>query len=183
MRDDLPIPASPWISTSRGSPADTSSRAAASAASASSRPTNTSADRADGPARSMPKSLPPEHPKALTAVLPAGLPMFQRNITNCYARVEPERAGSARLAAEHEHARGREHAPVPDHNADVDAWYLGGSLAPHLPDALLDREHAVHAGAGVRQSAAVGVQRQPAARLGIAVSDERSGLALRHEPE
>src|SRR5487761_392759 len=64
------------------------------------------------------------------------------------------------LPAKHEHTAGGEHAAVPDHHADLRIVELGGRLAADLPDALLDGEHAVHPSVGVRQAAAVGVQRQ-----------------------
>src|SRR5450755_2494003 len=56
-------------------------------------------------------------------------------------------------------------------------------LAAHLPHALLQRIHAVHAGMHVAQSAAIGVERQLAARPGVAVGDEFAGFLVRHEAE
>src|SRR5580765_8903570 len=55
--------------------------------------------------------------------------------------------------------------------------------AAHLPDALLQRVHAVHAGMHVAQAAAIGVERQLAARSCIAIGDELAGLLMRHEAE
>src|SRR5215469_18238018 len=91
--------------------------------------------------------------------------------------------GSASLAAEHQHAGRGEHPAVPQHHADVSPGHLSGRFAPDLPYALLDREHAVHAGVGVGQAAAVGVERQATTRLGVAVGDERASVALGGEAE
>src|SRR6202140_3033869 len=55
--------------------------------------------------------------------------------------------------------------------------------AAHLPHALLQRVHAVHAGMHVAQSAAIGVERQLAAGPRIAAGDELAGFIVRHEAE
>src|SRR5215469_8592485 len=67
--------------------------------------------------------------------------------------------GSPALAAEHQHAGRGEHPAVPQHHADLSTLHLRSRLAPDLPHALLDREHAVHARVRVGQAATVGVER------------------------
>src|ERR1700734_1370512 len=98
-------------------------------------------------------------------------------------RRPPSRLPLPRLPSQDEYAAGGEHAAVTHDHADVRVVDLGGRLAADLPDALLDGEHAVHPGVGVGQAAAVGVQRQHAARLRIALGDERARLALLDEAE
>ena len=60
---------------------------------------------------------------------------------------------------------------------------LGRRDAAHLPHALLQRVHAVHARVHIAEAAAIGVERQLSAGPGVAVGDEFSGLFMRHEAE
>jgi hypothetical protein len=57
-----------------------------------------------------------------------------------------------------------------------------GAVA-QLTHGLLQGEHAVHAGVRVGEPAAVRVQRQRAARCGVAIPDEPARLAAWHEAE
>ncbi len=93
------------------------------------------------------------------------------------------RRGLARLAAQDQHAGGGEHAAVAEDDADLRVTDLGGGLAAQLADAFLDGEHAVHPGVGIGEAAAVGIEREGPARLGVPVSDEGPGLALRGKAE
>src|ERR1700737_4638298 len=66
---------------------------------------------------------------------------------------------------------------------DLRALDLRRRDAAHLPHALLQRVHAVHAGMHVAQATAVGVERQLAAGAGVAVGDELAGFLVRPEAE
>src|SRR5205085_10860877 len=79
-------------------------------------------------------------------------------------------------------ARG-EHAADAMAHRDLRALDLRRRDAAHLPHALLQRIHPVHAGMHVAQAAAIGIERQLAAGTGIAVGDELAGLLMRHEAE
>src|SRR5882672_7196184 len=80
-------------------------------------------------------------------------------------------------------------ATCPEHAADavadrnLRARHLRRRDAAHLPHALLQRIHAVHAGMHVAETAAIGIQRQLAAGPGVAVGDELAGFFMRHEAE
>ena len=66
---------------------------------------------------------------------------------------------------------------------DLGIGDLGGGGAVHLAHALPRRADTVHAGMHIAQSAAIGVERQLAARRGVAPGDEGAGLTARHEAE
>src|ERR1700761_3845487 len=90
---------------------------------------------------------------------------------------------SRRLVAEDDRAGRREHAANAMADRDLRARDLRRRNAAHLPHALLQGIHAVHTGMHIRQSATIGVQRQLAARRGIASGNEPGRLAARQEPE
>src|SRR6195256_4270530 len=70
----------------------------------------------------------------------------------------------------HDHrTAGGEHAADPVADRNLRTLDLRRGDAAHLPHALLQRIHAVHAGVHVAEPAAIGVQRQLAARAGIAL--------------
>ena len=70
-----------------------------------------------------------------------------------------------------------EHAADAVGDGDLRVLHLRGRDAPHLPDALLQGVHAVHARVHVGEAAAVGVQRQLAADRGVPLTDEPGRLA------
>src|SRR6185295_6898582 len=84
---------------------------------------------------------------------------------------------------EYDRAACREHAADAVADRDCCARHLGRRDAAHLPHALLQRIHAVHAGMHVAQAAAIGIERQLAAGAGVAVGDELADLFMRHEAE
>src|SRR3954469_12221770 len=84
---------------------------------------------------------------------------------------------------EHERRRGGEHPTNPVGHAHGDVGDLGGGAAAQLPHGLLDGEHAVHPGVGVREAPAVRVHRQRPAWRGVARGDERPRLPTAHEAE
>src|SRR4051794_30613010 len=87
------------------------------------------------------------------------------------------------LIRKNDRATCREHAADAMADRDFGVLDLRGRNAAHLAHALLQRVHAVHAGMHVAQAAAIGVERQLAARSGVAVGDEFAGLFMRHEAE
>src|SRR5882757_8754653 len=90
--------------------------------------------------------------------------------------------GCSLLVRKNDRATCREHAADAMADRDFGVLDLRRRNAAHLPHALLQRVHAVHAGMHVAQAAAIGVERQLAARPG-AVGDEFAGLFMRHEAE
>ena len=66
---------------------------------------------------------------------------------------------------------------------DLGIGDLGGGGAVHLAHALPRRADTVHAGMHIAQSAAIGVERQLAARRGVAPGDEGAGLTARHKAQ
>ena len=70
---------------------------------------------------------------------------------------------------------------------DGDLGVRAPGASPHSPrswrTASTIEEHAVHAGVGVREPAAVGVHRQRPRRAELAVGHERAALALGAEAE
>ncbi len=87
------------------------------------------------------------------------------------------------LVRENDRAACREHAADAVADRNLRTRHLRRRDAAHLPHALLQRVHAVHAGMHVAQAAAIGVERQLAAGAGVAVGDEFAGLFMRHEAE
>src|ERR1700731_258370 len=64
-----------------------------------------------------------------------------------------------------------EHAADAVADRNLRALDLRRRDASHLPHALLQRVHAVHAGVHIAEAAAIGVERQLAAGAGMAVGD------------
>ncbi len=93
-----------------------------------------------------------------------------------------QRGGLRRLVAEDDRAGRGEHAADAVADRDLRAGDLRRRDAAHLPHALLQRVHPVHAGVHIRQSAAIGVQRQRSARRGVAAGDERAASPFGRKP-
>src|SRR6202051_5059261 len=85
------------------------------------------------------------------------------------------------LVAEDDGARRAQHAADPKADEDLGPRNLGRRDAAHLPHALLQGVHAVHARVHVREAAAVGVERQFPAGRGVALPHEIRRLALAAE--
>ena len=66
-------------------------------------------------------------------------------------------------------------------HADFHIGHLGRRSAAHLAHAFLQGEHAIHAGVGIRKPTAIGIDRQFAARRGIAFPDEILGFTALDE--
>src|ERR1700674_4215183 len=98
------------------------------------------------------------------------------------ASLKSDALGSA-FVGEDDGAGRREHAADAVADRDLGVLDLGRRDAAHLPDAFLQRVHAVHARMHVAQTAAIGVERQLAAGPGMAVGDELAGFFVRHEAE
>src|SRR5215469_5329116 len=84
---------------------------------------------------------------------------------------------------EDDRARRGEHAADAVAHRNLGVRHLRRRNAAHLPHALLQRIHAVHARMHVGEAAAIGVERQLAAGARVAVGDELAGLLMRHEAE
>src|SRR5260221_22993 len=97
-------------------------------------------------------------------------------------RAATRRAPSAGLPAQDEDPLAGEHPARADDHTDVRAIALGCCFATHLAYSFKNGEHSVHARVGVRQPAAVGIERQAAPGLGVALGDKRPGLALGTKP-
>src|SRR6185437_13129852 len=88
-----------------------------------------------------------------------------------------------RLIAEDDRPRRREHPAHAMADRDLRTLHLRRRDPAHLPHAFLQRVHPVHARVHIRQSAAVGVQRQRPARRRVPSSDEAGRLAARQEAQ
>src|ERR1700759_1912564 len=77
----------------------------------------------------------------------------------------------------------REHAADAVAHRNLRVLDLRRRDAAHLAHALLQRVHPVHARMHVGEAAAIGVERQLAARPRVAGGDELAGLLMRHEAE
>src|SRR6516165_2305193 len=85
------------------------------------------------------------------------------------------------LVRENDRATCGEHAADAMAHRNCRIRHLRRRNPAHLPHALLQRVHAVHARMHVGETAAIGVERQFSARPRIAVGDEFSRLLMRHE--
>src|SRR3954452_10044935 len=83
----------------------------------------------------------------------------------------------------HDSPTRREHAADAVTHGDLDVFHLRRSRAADLTHRLLQCEHAVHAGVRVAPAAAVGVERELAARGGVTLRDERRTLAAPDKTE
>ena len=128
------------------------------------------AERADGVAHG--QRLRALHPVGRSGAMKGGGP-----------RAAPVSLLARLLVREDDRAGGGEHAADAVADRDLRARHLRRRDAAHLPHALLQRVHAVHAGMHVAQAAAIGVERQLAAGAGVAVGDELAGLARAAEAE
>ena len=94
-----------------------------------------------------------------------------RSLETPRPRCHHRRGGCGRLPADQDRRLPRTRVaadmnipPLPRATLISTPAHLSGRVAAHLAHRLLDGEHPVHAGVGVRQAAAVGVHRQPPAR-------------------
>src|SRR5438309_2047293 len=86
----------------------------------------------------------------------------------CHGLVKKCLATVLRLVRHDDRAGGGEHTTDAVAHRDFRAGHLGRGGTAHLPNAFLQRVHAVHAGMHVAETAAIGVERQFAARSGVA---------------
>src|SRR5581483_11140017 len=154
--------------------------------------TTSSAGAADEPA---PSEAPPgsltttlapsaAHSSAISRPMPRPAPVTMMTLScSDFAKASSRVVRASALVRKNDRARCGEHAAdaVTDRNLRI--RHLRRRNATHLPHALLQRIHAVHARMHIGQTAAIGVERQFPARPSVAVGDELAGFLIRHETE
>src|ERR1700749_947502 len=121
---------------------------------------------------------------AISRPMPRPAPVTMMTLScSDFAKASSRVVRASALVRKNDRARCGEHAAdaVTDRNLRV--RHLRRRNAAHLPHALLQCVHAVHARMHIGEAAAIGVERQLAARPRVAIGDELAGLLVGHEAE